>query len=568
MWSCFLVAPILLTCVEGQASHANVFGEISAASQAQVDKLEATIEAHHLAKHDYLKCFEGGHFANMLGAASIFAHNVFPFSRNFNRYLDIVANKMKDSMNEVLRKPTKMAHGSYEEQDLVKLESNGVHREWIQKKGQVALFANFLSHNGVIVKDEVMNAPPTAELPGGRFAMWVMSELEGANACEALAILGFAIEGTVSTLSSFVLRGLKTTSMDPQVFAFYSIRSLIDNEKADLLKQAFAWYHQNHDSEMCVNAAARVQSVLDRHSQLLDELRDQTEADSGATCALPRSPSKVTQAGAIAKARKLTSKMPKPAWSNNLMQKMALSARILADQGHGNTLSGQISCREGNSTDKSDFRMWTLNYGKSMDFLLPSDFILVDWNLDVIEGAENSFPNMATRFHSHVYASRSDMRCMIHTHPPHVSALAQTGEPLRIAHMDTMALYEDVAHLKAWPGVPFGDEEGEIISGAIGSEGWSALLAHHGLFVGGQTIEEATYRAWFLEYAAQLQLLAGGKAKGPEVNELNARRAGKWRISPGPVEAHFNNWANLALRNPLHADMYAEIYGRARHKEL
>eukprot|EP00933_Yihiella_yeosuensis_P044167 TRINITY_DN3925_c0_g1_i3.p1 TRINITY_DN3925_c0_g1~~TRINITY_DN3925_c0_g1_i3.p1 ORF type:complete len:523 (+),score=112.32 TRINITY_DN3925_c0_g1_i3:3-1571(+) len=494
----------------------------------------------------------------MSNAVSVFAENHYPYSRNFIKYLQLVKDKVDETVRPLLAENIKEERGDYEEEDIETLEKNGVNRAWVEKKWHKDLIRGFLSKNGVKVGDP--NEPLTGELPGGRFAMWIIEEFEKANPCEALAIIGFGIEDTVSILYDYIWKGLKKTSMDPESYVFFPLHILVDDGHADLLKRGFARYHQR-DPEMCKHSFEIVQSILDRRSTLFDELRDQTEADTGISCSLPRSPTKVTQAGAIAKAKRLTSSMPKPAWSGNLMQKLALSARILADQGHGSTLSGQISCREGNSTAKSELRIWTLAYGKSFDFLLPSDFILVDGNLDVIEGAENSFPNFATRFHSHVYERRPDMRCMIHTHPPHVSALAQTGEPLRIAHMDTMALFEDVAHLKAWPGVPFGDEEGEIISGAIGSEGWSALLAHHGLFVGGRTIEEATYRAWFLEYAAQLQLLAGGKATGPEVNELNARRAGKWRISPGPVEAHFNNWANLALRNPLHADLRVEIYG-------
>ena len=89
-------------------------------------------------------------------------------------------------------------------------------------------------------------------------------------------------------------------------------------------------------------------------------------------------------------------------------------------------------------------------------------------------------------------ASGPDMRCLAHSHSPFTSALSLLGQELLVSHMDTMVLYEDVQYLRTWPGIPFGDEEGDFISAGLGETHWAALLAHHGLFVGGRSIEEAT----------------------------------------------------------------------------
>ena len=195
--------------------------------------------------------------------------------------------------------------------------------------------------------------------------------------------------------------------------------------------------------------------------------------------------------------------------------------------------------------------MWVNCYGKSLELLTEKDFILVDKNMNVIKGS--GFPNRATRFHYHVYSNRDNIQCLIHTHPPKTSALAMIGLPLFIGHMDTMCFYEDVQYLKEWPGIPFGDEEGEIISGVL-KDKWSALLGHHGLIVGGRNIEEATYRAYFFEKAAEMQLQAL-QAVGGDVGRLQkvdpelARKARDWRMSDGPTKAHFNNWANIVLQS-------------------
>jgi len=254
-------------------------------------------------------------------------------------------------------------------------------------------------------------------------------------------------------------------------------------------------------------------------------------------------------------AKKNANSLLHPNW--NLKQKIAVASRILADQGHGKTLSGQVTCR---TTQNGSLAMYTEVYGKAIDEITVDDIIMINDQLEVIEGFGS--PNMATRFHLHVYKNRPDIQCLVHTHPLHASALAQLGVPLLVSHMDTMALYDDVPFLAEWPGIPFGDEEGEIISSLLGNH-WAGLLAHHGLIVGGRTIEEATYRAYFFERAAQMQLMTmaanGGMLVGlPEVRRDLAETAREWRASDGATKAHFYSWARQALKNG-HDDVLSNV---------
>ncbi|MCQ4384354.1 class II aldolase/adducin family protein, partial [Clostridioides difficile] len=58
--------------------------------------------------------------------------------------------------------------------------------------------------------------------------------------------------------------------------------------------------------------------------------------------------------------------------------------------------------------------------------------------------------------------------------------------------MDMTPLHDDCAFLADWPGVPIADQEGGIISDALGSRR-AIILAHHGYLTAGSTCEEATY---------------------------------------------------------------------------
>ena len=227
-----------------------------------------------------------------------------------------------------------------------------------------------------------------------------------------------------------------------------------------------------------------------------------------------------------------------PEWSP--LQKMALACRILAMEGHESALAGQISMR---AEEPGTF--WMLSYGLGFDEAFASSMLRVDEDLNVVEG--NGMPNPANRFHTWIYRVRPDANCLIHTHAPYVSALSMIGQPLVAAHMDTCWFYEDCAFLPEWPGVPIGDEEGEIISAALGQKR-SVLLAHHGQLTTGKTIEEATMLAIWIERAARLQLLASAVAPILPINPELGREAHDWRFKPKAVGGSFHYFARRVLR--------------------
>jgi L-fuculose-phosphate aldolase len=227
-----------------------------------------------------------------------------------------------------------------------------------------------------------------------------------------------------------------------------------------------------------------------------------------------------------------------PAWSDR--EKLALSCRMLAREEHGSALAGQITAR-GPSADT----MWTARFGLGLDEVRASDFLLVDDDLNVVEG--EGMPNPSNRFHLWIYRKRADVRSVMHTHPPHVSALSMIGVPLKPSHMDTAMFYEDCAYLEHWPGPPIGDEEGEIISGALGDRR-SVLLAHHGQLCAGSTIEEAAVMSLFIERAARLQLLAMAAGTIQDLDPEPARQAHDYRLKPSPLGATFHYFARQVIR--------------------
>ncbi len=226
-----------------------------------------------------------------------------------------------------------------------------------------------------------------------------------------------------------------------------------------------------------------------------------------------------------------------PQWP--LREKIALSCRILADQGHESALAGQITAR----ADQPG-TYWMLSFGLGFEEAKASNIVRVDEDLNIVEG--EGMPNPSNRFHLWIYAHRPQINAIIHTHPPHVSALSMIGEPLAVSHMDTSMFYEDCAYLPEWPGVPIGDEEGRIIAEALGTKR-AILLAHHGQLSACKTLEEATMLSIFIERAAKLQLMARAAGTIRAIKPEHAREAHDYRLKAPYVDAVFCYYARQAL---------------------
>ncbi|QIY58359.1 aldolase [Streptomyces sp. RPA4-5] len=222
-------------------------------------------------------------------------------------------------------------------------------------------------------------------------------------------------------------------------------------------------------------------------------------------------------------------------------QKLALTCRALFDRGHDSGLAGQITAR-----GQEPATYYTQRLGLGFDEITEDNLLLVDEDLTVLDG--DGMPNPANRFHSWIYRAREDVNCIIHTHSLHTAALAMLEVPLVVSQMDTTPLYDDCAFLKDWPGVPVGNEEGEIISAALGDKR-AILLAHHGQLVTGATVEEACNLAVLIERAARLQLLAMSAGTVQPLPPELAREAHDWTSTARRDQANFAYYARRALRN-------------------
>ncbi|WP_116367843.1 aldolase [Parahaliea mediterranea] len=222
-------------------------------------------------------------------------------------------------------------------------------------------------------------------------------------------------------------------------------------------------------------------------------------------------------------------------------EKLAITCRILFDKGHDSGLAGQITCRA-----EAPGTFLTQRLGLGFDEITASNLMTVDEDLAPLDG--EGMANPANRFHTWIYREHPEVNCIIHTHPTHVAALSMLAVPLVISQMDTCALYNDCSFVKDWPGVPVGNEEGELIAGALGNNR-AVLLAHHGQLVTGKTIEEACNLAVLIERAAKLQLLAMAAGEVQPLPHQLAQEAHDWVSTDKRNKVNFAYYARQALNN-------------------
>ncbi|KAI1264675.1 arad-like aldolase/epimerase [Xylariaceae sp. FL1019] len=221
--------------------------------------------------------------------------------------------------------------------------------------------------------------------------------------------------------------------------------------------------------------------------------------------------------------------------TRTLRETLACACRMIASKMEDAGLAGQISAR----SERGSNYYWTLRFGLGWDEATPDDFIEVDGDLNTVTGT--GMANPATRFHLWVYSARQDVHSIVHVHSPLTAALVAAKQPLVVCQMDMTVFQDDCAFLGEWPGLPIADQEGVIITEALGQKR-SILLAHHGMLTAGSTVREAAYLAVNLERAARIQIRAATFGEVRPIDGTMAAEARDYLLRPKIIDATFEYW--------------------------
>jgi len=128
-------------------------------------------------------------------------------------------------------------------------------------------------------------------------------------------------------------------------------------------------------------------------------------------------------------------------------------------------------------------------------------------------------PVEQSSMHQAIYRTRSDVKAVVHTHPPRAIALSVLGDTIRPIHNNSVMFCQGVP-LYDTPGRVGGSEKGNEIASALGLCN-AILLRGHGLITVAGNLRDACLLAIYLEETARMCIEVAPLGRAREIpNEL------------------------------------------------
>lgn len=154
----------------------------------------------------------------------------------------------------------------------------------------------------------------------------------------------------------------------------------------------------------------------------------------------------------------------------------------------------------------TDDRFLLVPFGLHWSEVRASDFMVIDFEGRMLSG-RGPVEDTALYIHLPVHRASPRARCVLHTHMPYATALSMLENPrLEMAVQSALMFADDIAYVD-YNGLAYDAGEGERLARALGEKS-ALLMRNHGVLVIGATVAEAFERLYFLERAAQAQVLA------------------------------------------------------------
>lgn len=137
--------------------------------------------------------------------------------------------------------------------------------------------------------------------------------------------------------------------------------------------------------------------------------------------------------------------------------------------------------------------------------------------------------------HGHLHAAVPRARCVLHTHMPYATTLACLRD-FRFLMLDQNAcrFHERIAYDRDYQGMALDPDEGRRVASLLGDDKDVLFLGNHGVIVVGPSVAEAFDDLYYLERAAQLQVLAMSTGRDLHLidDALAATVCRQWREYP------------------------------------
>lgn len=232
---------------------------------------------------------------------------------------------------------------------------------------------------------------------------------------------------------------------------------------------------------------------------------------------------------------------------DGLATQVAWSCRILAAHGYEDLTLGHVSARENDAPGV----MWIKRKGVSLAEVTPGDVLRTSIDGD-IENASDM--HLEAVLHTEVYRARPDVRCVIHGHPLHATALGAAHTDLAFISHDAVLFKEGIAALDEVPEMILGRSQGQVVAEALGDRS-ALLMRNHGVLVVGKDPPWAVLTAVTLERAVQLQAAAASLGQLRPVAEEAVAPLHEMKYQDAFLAEYWNAWIRELRRSGRDFDM-------------
>lgn len=157
-------------------------------------------------------------------------------------------------------------------------------------------------------------------------------------------------------------------------------------------------------------------------------------------------------------------------------------AKRIYEQGMSPAQSGNISVIE-------DENILITSSGSACGDLEKEDIIKIDFEGNILEG--NKKPSSEKFMHIDIYKARPDIKAIIHSHAPEITAFAVMGLELNEVIMPEFAFYFGKIPVSKYY-MPSSKELAEDVAKLFRDKN-AVLMKNHGIAVGGKSLKEAFY---------------------------------------------------------------------------
>lgn len=184
-----------------------------------------------------------------------------------------------------------------------------------------------------------------------------------------------------------------------------------------------------------------------------------------------------------------------------LKETLAVACRILGTEGHDDLNLGHLSTRVKGQSDV----MCMKGRGLCLSEVHAQDLVTIDFNYQKQAGQRDAHGELP--IHIEIYKKRTDVNCVVHTHPLYATAFSATGQTLRPVNNESVLFAKPLPYFDLVTDLIVTPALGQALADKLGDEK-AIFLKNHGIVVVGETIEQATVMAFQLEKAVKTLFVA------------------------------------------------------------